>query len=884
MSKFNLRKFSQFSQFAIVTYFCLSFYDLSFATASELPKYVPEDFKDLWSKHKEFVEFKFYGKSLGIYEVEVTPDDVSIVDPEKLLAALELSEKNKRFLLPFLEKPLDRNSNHACQSGFEDVSDCNYLYTKSVGIIYDESLAVINIFIAPSLLPNDNDKQFITPTSNVKKAFIQSQSLNYSNSNGYQNLYLRGMSSMGVSDYSYLIFDWDLNYINNNDDIYGKKIDANYNSAFYRIDIAKSLYFQTGVMDGLDLSRPNGGDFGFGLLPIPKIKGVRFGTTQAYINNISNVQATPITILLTQYSRIEAYRDNKLLGSFYYDSGVHKLDTSTFPAGSYSVELKYFVNDNITRTERISFNKSNSTAGSKNINYFIQGGVISDKYSYGTSEHDNEKGFQVGFRYPLANNFSLQHGLSTIKNKNYFESKIDFNTGFFNGVFSASISSLAGSDGARGNSQNIMYNNGFSISYYHYKQSQDDCKQNYDIQWTGCTENNNLSISYPINGWLTNIGYNNSKNQFSLLNYDKKYNDKFSLVNWRGKTESWQLNTSRAFLFKDVSLTTSIGLYQSKNNNFGNDNGVFINLSMSRSLINKSDSGTFMSAGYSYKNSKISEKSNNFFIDGSWRDSLTDSYKETEVRVSGSDEYNEAIVRRRNINRFGDVNGTLSANMQKNADSIRKSVSLSYDSSFAVSSNNFYWGGNATGIDRLAASAIIVNSNEKNEPLLQVSSGQNYNQKLSGGDKLLMPVDGTSKQILEVNEFALSNVNVQLGGTNDSTIFLLPGHLYEKTISANASWTFIGRAKDSKNSWLKNATILNLSTSKLDDDGGFSFDDSLNYSNLFLLKGNVIYSCPLTLKRRVGSVIYLGELTCESISFEKLPLSVKQKNEFLVKG
>ncbi|ENB17127.1 CFA/I fimbrial subunit C domain protein, partial [Escherichia coli BCE011_MS-01] len=39
--------------------------------------------------------------------------------------------------------------------------------------------------------------------------------------------------------------------------------------------------------------------------------------------------------MLTNFSRVEAFRNDQLLGVWYLDSGVNELDTARLPYGSY---------------------------------------------------------------------------------------------------------------------------------------------------------------------------------------------------------------------------------------------------------------------------------------------------------------------------------------------------------------------------------------------------------------------------------------------------------------------------------------------------------------------------------------------------------------------
>ena len=78
-------------------------------------------------------------------------------------------------------------------------------------------------------------------------------------------------------------------------------------------------------------------------------------------------------VLLSRNSRVDAYRNEQLLGSFYLNSGSQFIDTSSFPPGSYSVALKVYENNQLTRTELVPFTKTGGLTDG-NAQWFLQAG------------------------------------------------------------------------------------------------------------------------------------------------------------------------------------------------------------------------------------------------------------------------------------------------------------------------------------------------------------------------------------------------------------------------------------------------------------------------------------------------------------------------------
>ncbi|MDM7565236.1 TcfC E-set like domain-containing protein, partial [Klebsiella oxytoca] len=81
--------------------------------------------------------------------------------------------------------------------------------------------------------------------------------------------------------------------------------------------------------------------------------------------------------LLSRSSRVDAYRDNQLLGSFYLNGGNQKLDTSSFPSGSYTLQLKIYESNQLARTEVVPFTKTGDMTDG-HIQWFIQAGKLAE--------------------------------------------------------------------------------------------------------------------------------------------------------------------------------------------------------------------------------------------------------------------------------------------------------------------------------------------------------------------------------------------------------------------------------------------------------------------------------------------------------------------------
>ncbi|ALX93553.1 hypothetical protein AV650_08245 [Serratia fonticola] len=862
-----------------------------FAETPVIPGNIPADFKELWQPQFAMVEVKLYGRSLGVFKLSVLPDTVSFSEPEKVLEKLHVPDDKRPALLSLLSSPLARNGNLSCQGQSDTPTQCDFVPTDTAAVIMDDSDSVLNLFLGKAYLPDLNENSlFWQPTEDSRNALLHSQTLNYADSDGYRTLSLTGLGALGITKDSYTILDWRFNYQqakNDDDDSSSSQHDSQVNSLYYRYDIAQRYYTQAGQMDGTDLSRADGGNFSFSLLPVPTILGGRIGTTQSYFRQRDTAVSSPVTVLLTRFSRVEAYRGNQLLGSFYMGAGVQSLNTQTFPEGNYPVELRIFEQDREVRREAVPFNKSTATMGEMQWDAFLQAGKLKNNGYYGTTEETKvpSNAIQTAMRIPLFSQATFQQGVSALDSKKYYEAKMDWSHGLWDGSLTTSFAYLWGADNAKGNNQNITYADGFSLSLYHNQQQVGDCTNNSDLSWGGCTESYSAALSKSLHSWMTTVGYtdNNNKTRYRNDVFINTAPSAFDYTpSWQqheGRSRTWQVNVNTSTLWKDVSITPTIGVYRSQTQDQDNDYGVFLTLSLSRNEVTAAQRSRTLSAGYAYRNTRQNSPQQDMYVDGQWNFESDTAHRELETRLSGGDSDYTAMVRGRNNGRFGDLDASASRSYNRSENSNFSSLAATYSSSFALSREGLFWGGNASGIDRLAGSTVKVDSEETHAPLVALRGGSSINlQTLTGGERTLVPVSAMSRAQVTADEITTGKVNVQMLNTGSSDLFMLPGHVYPKTISAEISWTYIGRILDEQGQPLAGATVLNTPALKTESDGGFSFDYSHKDPIIYFLHHRQIYACPVTVAPREDALIYLGEVHCKIIAADALPRQLTQQS------
>ncbi|XIX48783.1 CS1-pili formation C-terminal domain-containing protein [Escherichia coli] len=182
-------------------------------------------------------------------------------------------------------------------------------------------------------------------------------------------------------------------------------------------------------------------------------------------------------------------------------------------------------------------------------------------------------------------------------------------------------------------------------------------------------------------------------------------------------------------------------------------------------------------------------------------------------------------------------------------------------------------GGNASGLTTLSGSVVRIKSNTNEKDLLKIGGSLNRGYTLGGNNTTFIPVPSLKPTQLNFEENAKENKNIAILSPSENQLFILPGNIYLVDIEANISLTWVGRSIDRYGNSLSGAQILNTRGVILDNDGGFSFENTMNNKDnkLFLLKNNLIFLCPLRKNEVRRGIVFVGEVVCETISEKQLP-------------
>lgn len=841
---------------------------------------IPPGFESLLLGQDEQVEVNIFGSTLGLYMAQVKPDTLQFLQPELIAEALQQQGKiqpgHADALLAALTLPLARNGHLFCQSG--TLAGCGFIESDSVAVIFDENRNAIDLFINPNWLAVRSVASRYYQAAQSQNAFIQSQTLNWSSSRNMHNASFNATSTLGLGEGRYLAANWQA--------IAAKSASRTETSMqlqdlWLRQDIGKTHYVQAGRLDQRNLANPLGGSFNFSLLPMPQFDGVRFGTTQAWLNQAiaRKEDATPVTVVLNRPARIDVYRGEQLLSTQYFSAGLQEVNSDSFPGGSYPLQLRIFENGVLVRGEEIPFSKAAGSSGGDALEWFAQTGRVS------TRQNDAAKSWQAGLRARFLRSMALTSGFSSLGGKLYNESRIDWQGTLGDSTLSAAAAVLQGNDGVRGHSRQIGYHNGISLSLYQYQQRGSQCQGGEGWDSLSCGNSLSASLSTQFAGWTALAGYTRSESRsYQLSEQQDLYLPPRRRDSEKSRQQSSQLSLARAFIWGDLSLNGRFGIYEAKQDNQQSDRGAFIGVSVGH--INRTSSSSRRSnqsrASMEYR-AGSSGGPQHYWNASHTESELADNFRDVTVSFGGSQQgYGYTSLGGRFDSRYGNVSSTLTQNQGKAA---ATTFTGSYSSSL-VSTGNDFWlgGGNGTGTASGATLVQVEGPQELYRGAAVEVRGGGRPLALGFGDSTVLLNGGYQQTQIDLRE-RVENGNslfATLGsGAGHKSHFVTPGRLITRKVTGKVTWTWVGQAL-ANGKGISQGQVLNGAWGQLDSRGGFVLETDSALKTLYVMQNSQIFACPLKVRETREVLRMVGKTNCEEIAIGALPEQL-QKHQRLAK-
>lgn len=582
-----------------------------------------------------------------------------------------------------------------------------------------------------------------------------------------------------------------------------------------------------------------------------KIYGLSYGNlsnTTVYNNSLS---LTPINVFLPNAGTVQVYRDGRLLSIQNFPLGSHEVDTSTLPSGSYSVEIKTFVNG-----EEINSNiaQVNKTFGTKSLqpgklNWQVFGGMLKyNQLSYrdlSAVERENLKRDARGWL------------LGAAFNKDYT---------WLNGT--SFRSSVYGFSNNESNDQNLVAELATNVAI----------TQSFSVNWqtlvaSDATFRNILTTNFSLPKKLgtvwgsreyTDVGNKlviEKRNYYSLgtgLNLNQLY-EKLGYLSvsynkdLRSKTDYMSAEYSQ-YLFKfkygDVQLRTGVQRNSTQYDNgqgsqTNNDKYIYLDLRMPFSR--------WFTGGLSSRNDNLSATAayRQSFNDGLIRNVGADISKVVSTKGQSSSSKDWAI------------SGNMGYQHEYNSGSLSANI---YGSNY--SANYSGQGTIAYAAKQLALGATTLNSG------VMINTGLRDNGKMSAiingrthqlsGMRNFIPLSAYQTYTIELanDQKSLDSVNIVRGRTNKVTLY--PGNVSVLNPEIQQMVTVFGRIYYPSGELAKHVNINNhIGKTVTDENGEFAIDVDKRYPILTLIeRDGGLCEATLDLKAK-DRIVWVGELQCQ---------------------
>ncbi|EAN4330543.1 fimbrial protein [Salmonella enterica] len=850
---------------------------------------IPAGFEAIVLGQQEYVDVYFAGRNLGKFYATVNLDTVKFEQPQKIITAMALGDDKERTqtIAAKLSQPLERHGEQAC-SVINNSTGCGYLSTQDVALIYNDEQNAVTLFLNKEWYPDSAQSSLYLKASqdeNIVNAFIHQQDINVAIQDDFKTAYLQGTGALGITDNSYVGGYWSLNSSESDGET---ETEADVNELYYRYDLLSRFYVQGGRMDSRSLFNLDGGNFNFSFLPLDAFDGVRTGSTLSYLNREQAGQGTPVNVLLSRSSRVDAYRDNQLLGSFYMNGGNQSLDTSSFPSGSYTLQLKIYESNQLARTEVVPFTKTGSVTDG-HAQWFIQAGKLAD--DAGSSINGSDDGAtsaQAGLRIPVTAQSELMLGVASVDN--------DF-SGEINGHVTPALGAFGDMDlqtgffyndqDGRGNMQQVNWRikNMPSLSFYRKDISGGQCSGDNDADDynLNCLESISAGLSQNIFNWSLSLNWNRTRNHADYRtrwDNDENFSDNyFSQTNANSTSDSVQFSASRSFSLTSWVLNTNIGVFtRNDSGSTGNDNGAYLMFTFSETPRQDNNARSRSTTiGTDYRTSKNSRDQTSWNLSRTWYDDNV-NHKEAGISLGGiNTDTLDSGVNGRIDGLYGNLSAYLSDSYDTQDHEHSTAFTGSYSSTLAVSRHGVQIGRAGNG-DPSAAVLVAVKKMDDADELSVDASTNGSKASLTGDESVLFPYIGYEMGYVDVNDSARKH---QTGTTNlitgsgKQSLMLLPGKLRYREVSATFNYNYIGRLLLPEA--LKQYPVIGLNSAMLlmADDGGFTLEMQSSAGDLYVLAGQTFLKCPLKVLKKRASIRFAGDIQCSVVVYDNLPSPVQ---------
>ena len=296
---------------------------------------VPEGFEDLAGPQVNHIDVYYQGRFLVSTEATYDFESVKFHNPEIIINNIDYLI-DPSFILKSINRPLSTNSDLVCQDN-SAYSECEKIKPNIAGIIFDESRFRVDLYINPNYIEHQYvESSKYLPDAEDKFSTIHNFSFNLSGTDAIDDTFNAQTNSVIAYGDTRLLTQ--SNYTDEEDFVIDEiSMQKDFKGWEAEAGVFESESRSTNFFSQVDLT------------------GLRVQTSLNTRTDIEKTSGTEIFIFLDFRSRVEVFRNNRLIDARFYEAGNQQLDTYNFPDGAYQIRVRIREENGSERTEEYFF-------------------------------------------------------------------------------------------------------------------------------------------------------------------------------------------------------------------------------------------------------------------------------------------------------------------------------------------------------------------------------------------------------------------------------------------------------------------------------------------------------------------------------------------------
>lgn len=315
---------------------------------------VPAGFEELAREQRQLLDVYFEDRLLGSFMAVVKEDAVIFDAPEDIINRVDNLVDPQALISEIKSRKLLKNLAQVCPTKHA-TRQCGLLEPDVVGIIYSPNDFRVDLFINPEQFRLQSDHlDFLPPPAETPSLISQFSAYKSGGSTKEgQTTYIENQSTFGFG--SWRAKSW-INY----SDRSGTQIEE----ALFEKESGRERYF------GGYLQM-----FGNELFSRRSVYGLGLESQNDTLLRKEEAFGTPLNVYLRERGRVEIFLEDRLLLAKRLAAGSHSLDTSSFPNGSYQLDIRISEGGRAPRTEAVYFSKDRRMPLLGRPNYELLAGI-----------------------------------------------------------------------------------------------------------------------------------------------------------------------------------------------------------------------------------------------------------------------------------------------------------------------------------------------------------------------------------------------------------------------------------------------------------------------------------------------------------------------------